>query len=443
MARRRTTARSLALGVLRHVEQRQGFSNRILAQQLERHPELDKRDRGFSTALVYGTLRHRRRLDAILDEVTHQPERLRGVPREIARIAAFELRELGHPAHVVSAEVGSLARMYDPARSLASFLHAIVMAVDREGAAIDDAHAVAAPLDALELRWSIPRWLAGRWIATLGPQTAVVRAEALARAPALELRVDVSRTTAMSVRERLLHDHPDARVELCPDQPQALRLVSGGDVFYGPLHEAGLVSVQGLGSQQAAIALAPEPGERVLDACAGLGVKTLQLAELMQRHGTIVAVDRSHERLEQLELVRERGSLEHHELTLRTVVGDVLERDLLADQADFDAVLLDAPCTGLGNLARHPELRWSARFEHIRERAALQTILLASLLPRVAKAGRLVYAVCSLEPEEGPAVVRNVALEHGFEITLERAWTPEQHGSDGFYLARLEHPRRV
>jgi 16S rRNA (cytosine967-C5)-methyltransferase len=106
----------------------------------------------------------------------------------------------------------------------------------------------------------------------------------------------------------------------------------------------------------------------------------------------------------------------------------------------FDAVLLDAPCTGIGNLARHPEIRWLRRHEDVAARAELQRALLRRCLSRVRPGGRLVYAVCSPEPEEGPAVVEAVLAEpgHGFHLAAAQAFTPEDDGTEGFWVARLD-----
>ena len=201
--------------------------------------------------------------------------------------------------------------------------------------------------------------------------------------------------------------------------------------------------MQGLAAQQPARWLAPRPGERVLDACAGLGVKSLQLAELMRRRGTVIAADldpRHHDDHEDLAV---RGRLPP-ELEHRYVVGDltgtVPELDAPEHGPTFDAVLLDAPCTGIGNLARHPEIRWLRRHEDIATNAELQRALLRRCLARVRPGGRLVYAVCSPEPEEGPAVVQAVLGEpgHGFTLTASQEFTPEHDATEGFWIARLE-----
>jgi 16S rRNA (cytosine967-C5)-methyltransferase len=425
--------------VLRDVERRNGFSNRLLAQRLERHPELDPRDRGLVTTLVYGVLRHRARLDWQIDRVAERPKRLKGELREILRIGAYELRELDRPLRVVGDEANRLARRLDRKGGLTGVVTAVLAGIDARGADVDAEAEAAAPLDALERRWSIPRWLAGRWIKTLGAETALARARAIARPPTVDVRVDVSRTTRDEVAVALGERIDGITIEAPDDQPQCLRLSGAATVFRDPLHARGLISVQALGSQQAALALAPAPGERILDACAGMGTKTLHLAELMQREGEIVAADTQATRLAELEGLRERGGLDASALTLRVIEADLSDPGAELGPA-FDGILLDAPCTGLGNLARHPELRGSSRYEDIATCAALQRRLLEALAPRLRPAGRLVYSVCSLEPEEGPELLRAVAPELGLDIVTEQSWSPESNRTDGFYLAVLTRP---
>lgn len=436
------TTRGLAIRVLRQLEQQQGFSNRVLAGHLLAwSADLARRDRGLVTVLVYGVLRHRARLDALIDAVADKPERIRGRLRELLRVAVFELRELARPAHVAISQAQAMREEFDPTGALRGLVQAVLAAIDRDGAALDEKFAAGKPLEALALRWSIPRWLAGRMLKQLGPERALARAQALASPPPVDLRVDLSRTTAESVAEELRAADPRVQVELVDGQPQALRVRSGGELTHSPLYHAGLFAVQGLGAQQAALALEPCPGEHVLDACCGMGTKTLHLAELMRRRGRIVAVDASSERLAAHEELRQRGLLEVAELQLHTTEADLTLADLPAvDGERYDGVLLDAPCTGLGNLGRHPELRWNCRYEDIAACAELQRRLLLRCLGRVRPGGRLVYAVCSLEPEEGPLLVRAVAAEQGWTLELEQAWTPEQEGTDGFYLARLRAP---
>ncbi len=395
--------------------------------------DLARRDRALVTNLVYGVLRHRARLDALIDAVADRPDRLSARVRTVLRVGAFELRELGHPAHVAISQAQALREAFDNQGALRGLVQAVLAGIDRDGAAVDARHEAGKPLDALALRWSVPRWLAGRMLKQLGPERALARARALVLPPSVDLRVDLGRTDADTVAASLTEADPKLTLETVVNQPQALRVRSGGE-----LYRSGHFAIQGLGAQQAGLAGAPQPGERVLDACCGMGTKTLHLAELMQRRGVLVAADVSRDRLDAHAELITRGGLDHPDLEFRSVHADLCDYPVAGiDDQRYDLVLLDAPCTGLGNLARHPELRWNLRFEDIATCAARQHQLLAACVARVAPGGRLVYAVCSLEPEEGPDVVRTIAAAHGLQLDLEQAWTPETEACDGFYLARL------
>jgi 16S rRNA (cytosine967-C5)-methyltransferase len=432
--------RRIAVRTLREIEQRQGFSNRILSEQLERHTELERRDRGLVTTLVYGVLRNQARLDALIDAAADKPHKIKGELRTILRLATFELVELGRPLAIANSEAGKLARRIDPQGRLGGLLTGILNTIARDWQRTDAALDEGDPVEVLCRRWSLPRWLAARWLEQLGPEQALARAQALARVPTVDLRIDLHRSDVEAVRLALREEQPAIEFielpEAAGEQPQCLRVRGGGDLFYGPTFESGQFAIQSLGSQQAVRALDPQPGERVLDACAGMGTKTVQIAEHMHRRGTIVAVDASGERLAELELARERAGLDG-ELSLEVITSELGKANL---ESGFDAILLDAPCTGLGNLGRHPELRWTSTAQDIDACARTQASLLEVCASVLRPGGRLVYAVCSLEPEEGEAIVTSfLESEAGRAFVLERAqaWTPEQHQSDGFWLARL------
>ncbi len=424
----------LALRVLREIKRREGFSNKVLSRHLERNTQLSMRDRGFATSLVYAVLRNQTRIDTIIDRCARRPRKIKGELREILRLATVELVEMDHPLRVAAAEANKLLGTIDPQGALRSLITAVLVAIDRSHTAIDASLEAASTLDALEIRWSIPRWLAGRWIKTLGAERALNRARVVSCPPSIDLRIDLRRNNAVELACQLRTHHPNISIVLPPDQPQCLRTRGGSDLFYGPLHEEGRISVQSLGSQQAALALAPKPGQRVLDGCAGMGTKTLQLAELMDFRGTIVAVEPNEERLSCLEEHLYRAGAQPT-LRLATVAADLQRRSPVLDPEPFDAILLDAPCTGLGNLGRHPEMRFTAQYSDIAACVAVQDSLIDACVPRIILGGRLLYAVCSLEPEEGLQRAEAALKRHPLRLDREEHWTPEANGCDGFYLA--------
>lgn len=437
-ASRTLVPQQLAVQALRTIDREAAFSNRVLGELLERPGAIEPGARALVTALVYGVLRHRARLDAHIDAVAHDTARLGDVPRWLLRVGAYEILELQRTAdnaidHAIAASLG-----FDPSKRLAKLAHAVLKGVGAAAEPRDLALGVGAPLDVLARRYSIPRWIAGRWLKHLGPERALRRAIALAAVPSVDLRIDRSRIDAETARARLLEERPNARIETVEGQPQALRVHGGGDLFFGALHDEGLVSVQGLAAQQPAIELAPQSGERVLDACAGLGVKTLQLAELMHREGELIAVDIDAKKLAQHDRLVDRGRLDVETLQLHAIAGDLCgELPELDAYTPFDAIVLDVPCTGLGNLARHPEIRWHRRYEDLAAATPTQAQLLACACDRLRAGGRLVYAVCSAEPEEGQQRVDEALARGGLQLEHARTWTPEDDATEGFFVARL------
>jgi 16S rRNA (cytosine967-C5)-methyltransferase len=285
-----------------------------------------------------------------------------------------------------------------------------------------------------------PAWLLARWRAAFGEATALTIAAAMAQEPPTDLTLrDAADGPAMAA---------ELEAELLGEG--TLRLRRGGDVATWPGYAQGRWWVQDAAAAIPARLLAVRRGESALDLCAAPGGKTLQLAAAGAK---VTALDKSAPRLRRLAAGLERTGL----------AAEIIEADAATwrDERDFDAVLLDAPCTSTGTFRRHPDVLWNARPPDIPAMAAVQGALLASAARRLAPGGRLVYSVCSLEPEEGEAQVRAFLAGHT-ELTLDpiapgeggapaaslapEGWlrilpghlTPD--GLDGFFIARL---RRV
>lgn len=441
-------ARGLALRVLRSIEQKKGFSNRILDDHIEKHLDMDPRDRALATLLVYGVLRHQQRLDHHIDAVAHKPKKIKGELRCALRIATYELLELDRPLPIASAQACAALKGIDPQGRLRPVIGGVLRNVQASAAKREAQWTT--PLEQLVWRYSIPQWLAEQWLTQLGDEGAITRAKACAQVPWIDLRLSAKAPGRQELLTQLQAHYPAATFEL-PDPnrfPRTIRARSAGDLHFGPLYQAGQVSIQSLGSQQATNLLQVSPGERVLDACCGMGTKTMQLLEALQGQGQLVAVDQNQPRLDKVNEQRQRLSLEPPDGGFFVYNADLLEHDALPPDAreDFDAALLDAPCSGLGNLARHPELRWTANPEDLKDRVALQRKLLSATLARVKPGGRLVYAVCSLSNQEGPEQIAWLLAQPAIaarrvELLQEDRWTPEEHQSDGFYAAALRvHP---
>lgn len=266
------------------------------------------------------------------------------------------------------------------------------------------------------------------WLAPLIP--ASEHEALLARAP-LDLRVNRLRSDVASVAALL----PGAQA--IAGLPDALRL--GEPIpLAGRPELQGLVEVQDAGSQMIATACETQPGQTVVDLCAGAGGKTLALAAAMDNRGRLVAADTDRGRLRQLEPRARRAGASIVELRL---LDPGREPDALLDlQSAADCVLVDAPCSGSGTWRRNPELRWRLTPARLDLVVALQARLITLGAEMVRPGGMLVYAVCSLIEREGEAQAADLAARSGWSLELSRMMTPSRDETDGFYFARFRRP---
>jgi 16S rRNA (cytosine967-C5)-methyltransferase len=300
------------------------------------------------------------------------------------------------------------------------------------------------PAQALALRRSLPDWLAALLLQWLSPEAAEAFAVASNLPHSVDLRVNPLRASAEQLLEQLRA--AGLEVEPLPGLPLGLSLRGRrGDLRLLPGFEAGQWCVQDRAAQRIATLLAPESGQRVLDACAAPGGKSTHLAELMGDQGELWAVDRSAARLERLRRNAARLGLG----CIRTLAADalVLASEKPAWIGYFDRILLDAPCSGLGTLARHADARWRIEPQAIDALVKLQRSLLEALLPLLKPGGRLVYATCTVHPAENRQQVAALLADHPALALLEswQVWPGAAdagdgagQAGDGFFAALLQ-----
>lgn len=460
-------ARSLAHRVLRRVDTQDAFATLALGAALG-ESGLDARERRLATELVYGVLRHQARLDRALAAMT--PRGLGKVSpalRAILRVAAYELLFLDRiPAHAtVSSAVGAARKLGGP--RLAGFANGVLRRLAREG---EPALPPASDLRAhLEVACSLPGWILERLAGEAGDAALGEAAGALNEPAPLTLRANLLRGDRAALIARLGADQPEAALVPSAWAPQAVSAQGLGDPERSPAFGAGLFTVQDAGAQLVGHMVAPEPGWRILDACAGVGGKATHLAELAGDRASIDAADIAPAKLRLCaDSARRLGitGVRAVQADLTGLAGDAAWCDAGLALA-YDAVVLDAPCTGLGVLRRHPEAKARLVAADIERMAALQRALLEAVAPRVKPGGLLVYSVCTFTREEGPAQLEAFLGRHP-EFTGEappgpgsdpagapagvdwqalaspdaaapgviRTW-PHRHGADGFFLARL------
>lgn len=405
--------------------------------------QLSARDRALATDLAYGAIRQRALLDGWISArgrvaADRQPPKLRW----LLHVGLYQLLFLQRvpPSAAVSTTV-QLAREGGLER-LAPVVNGLLRGVLRSREGLPDAaepwQGLPLPEDAataLALRHSLPLWLAQELLGWRGPGDAEVFAQACNDPPPLDLRVNALRTDSATLIAHLAE--AGVRAEALPELPEGITLLDRpGDLRALPGYAEGHWSVQDRQAQRIAPLLDPQPGERILDACAAPGGKATHCAERMGDRGEVWAVDRSAARLKRLSANAERLGL----TSLKPLAAEA--STLLVQQPGwrkhFDRILLDAPCSGLGTLARHADARWRQTPATVSELVALQDALLEGLAPLLAPGGRFVYATCTVHPQENQERVA-LALQHHPQWLLlqEQQWWPQVGGGDGFYAAVL------
>ncbi len=283
-------------------------------------------------------------------------------------------------------------------------------------------------------RESVPDWLDELGEKSLGNNLWTKELHALNEQAAVVIRTNTLKTSTPFLRKRLLDEA--INTELLPGYPDALKLTERANVFTTEAFKEGLFEVQDASSQLVAPFLDVAPGQRVIDACAGAGGKTLHLAALMQNKGQLIALDIYENKLKELKRRAKRNGA--HNLETRLIDSTKVIKKL---HESADRLLIDAPCTGLGVLKRNPDAKWKLSAEFLEKITNTQQELLRDYSKMVKKGGKMVYATCSILPQENNEQVRKfLASEEGAAFSLGK----EQHiyshktGYDGFYMALLE-----
>jgi 16S rRNA (cytosine967-C5)-methyltransferase len=435
--------RETAAEILDRVERSGAWASRLLETHERRFP--DRRDRALLHETVLGVLRGKRVLDVALQAASNRPlEKLEGLVLATLRVGAYALVSLDRvPDHAaVSTAVDSIRKRNPRA---AGFVNGVLRSVAR----VDPVDAVERPVERSVAAWSLwsshPDWWVERLVERSGWDATIALLEANNRPALTTLRPNGARISserlAATLAERGCRTRPGRVVR------DSLRVFSGSP---GDALSTGLCWVQDEASQLVSGLVAAQPDMRVLDVCAAPGGKAMHLATLVGPRGRVLAVDRHAGRMKRLVNNIERCELGQ----VIPLIADMTAQPPLA--AGFDRILVDAPCSGTGTLRRHPEIRWRMTPEAIKLISLRQVRLLERAAGLLADGGRLVYSVCSMEPEEGEQVVASfldrfpefspVDLANELPaparplIGADRflRTDPSRDGLDGFFAAALE-----
>jgi 16S rRNA (cytosine967-C5)-methyltransferase len=418
-----SAARKIAFDVLLRVESESAYASELLHSALA--PDIKPADAALATELTLGVLRWRRLLDFLLDRQLKKPVARLDFPVAVAlRMGLYQLRFLGKiPARAAVNESVELVK-----RARKSSAGSLVNAVLRRTASeaevpVEKLLSPDLPLpERLGILHSHPTWFVERRLARLGESETVALLEANNRAPRLSFALH-----GVTQRGEVLGELESGGLRIEPGHLLNNAFsATGGSLARTKAFRAGRISIQDEASQIVPLLLGVGSGDRVLDLCAAPGGKTVALAHAAGPKGVVIAgelhehrlramqnqltrlrfatVDSEAERLRSLD--ESTSGEQQHGAAVRLVTLDATQPLPFAIQ--FDRILVDAPCSGTGTLARHPEIRWRLRPEHLTELHALQTKLLCTAIAQLAPGGRLVYSTCSMELEENESIIADV-----------------------------------
>lgn len=447
-SKKNPNARQLALDILREIDRNNSYTDIALNRGLNQS-DLNPSDRSLCTELVYGIIRHQRTLDTLIDQLgkkkaQQQPPDL----RRILHIGLYQLRYLDHipPSAAVNTSV-NLAKAYQLNR-LSGVVNGILRQYIRSSEDSQDPLILPSnPIEKIAIQSSFPDWMIAMWVHQWGETTTEKLCHWFNQTPTIDIRVNPLKTTLETLQTQLSEAGVNATP--LPPFPATLRLQGKiGRIQTLPGFEQGHWTIQDSSAQLVSYLLDPQPGETIIDACAAPGGKTTHIAELMGDQGTIIACDRTPSRLKKVQQNAQRLQLN----SIQTRVGDSRHLSQLINQGD--RVLVDVPCSGLGTLHRHPDIRWRQTPENIQELSRLQQEILTQAAQWVKPQGTLVYATCTLNPTENQQIIETFLTHHpqwnreppstdwlfspfvtsskGIEIL------PHEHHMDGFFMVKLK-----
>ena len=435
---RAVNARAVAADLLQRLPRsgftptKSGLADELLDRALTAS-KLSKADRALATELFYGCLRQRLALEFLRGQLTRKPPRaVVAVLMELGLYQLFFLKKI--PAHAAVHETVELVKERASADE-AKFVNAVLRRATRERPTL---------LAALRAKrqtepwvyYSHPRWLWERWVARWGREQTGALCEWNNTPPPIYVRLNTLKSSCGTGASPVCPNGMDRR-DACPTSvhPLCFRVNDSSGLFDSPAWKNGEFYVQDPSTLIAVDVLDPQPGESVLDMCAAPGGKTTYIAQKMQNRGRIIAADSSSERLGRL--AENCSRLGVNIVATHATLG-AGQPDGCLRNAEFDRVLVDAPCSNTGVLRRRVDLRWRIEGKEIARLAALQGKLLAAAVRLTRPGGVLVYSTCSLEREENERVVERFSEQYP-EFTLEttRSTFPPHDRVDGAFVARF------
>ncbi|MEH7382473.1 16S rRNA (cytosine(967)-C(5))-methyltransferase RsmB [Bacillus sp. JJ1533] len=441
----KSNVRNVALEILLQIEKNQAYSNLLLNQMIKKH-EVNGKDVGLLTEIVYGTLQRRDTLDFYLAPFLKKSKKLDQWVRILLRLSLYQMVYLDRvPERAIFFEAVEIAKKRGH-KGTASLVNGVLRSIQREG--LPSLEQIKDEVERLAIETSHPIWLVKRWIQHIGFEETRKMCEVNCTPPEQTARVN----KAVITKEELIQMLKDEGIEaekgsVSVDAIKAVR----GNLAHSKAFKEGYLTIQDESSMLVARALGVEKGDQILDSCAAPGGKTTHIAELLNNTGKVFSQD-LHEH--KIKLINEAVN----RLGLKNVETKALDsrkaREVFESQS-FDKILVDAPCSGFGVIRRKPDIKYSKAASDNENLAKIQLDILTEVSSLLKKDGILVYSTCTIDYEENEGVIKTF-LEQNKDFILDETIEnylpeivkpyiktgqlqlyPHYFGTDGFYIARL------
>lgn len=435
--------REAALEILEFVEKNGAYSNLLLNKTIEKN-HFSNVDAAFLTELCYGTLQRKLALDFFLHPFIKNQKRIDSWVRQLLRLSVYQKVYLDKiPDHAIINEAVNIAKKRGNKRT-SGFVNGVLRSIQREG--VPPFSLIQNPIERLSIETSHPMWLVERWVRQYGFEKTKAMCEENMTASKQTIRVNEWKSNVEQVIE--LFNQEGISVEHSSSIPIALK-AQKGNLVKTDVYKKGYITIQDESSMIVAYVMAPQKGEKILDACAAPGGKTTHIAEKMENTGEIIALDLHEHKVKLINENAKRLGLTN----IKARQMDSRKGEEYFQKEFFDRILVDAPCSGLGVLKRKPDIKYTKSEKDIKNLTKIQLDILNHAAKLVKPGGFLVYSTCTVDKDENQKVAAKFLQEHneffGDESIVERVpekikpyvhryeveILPQYLKSDGFYIA--------
>lgn len=439
--------RNIILNLLLKVDTDQGYSHILIDREI-RTQNLDIKDEGLLTEIVYGTIQYKLTLDYYLDSFIEGKKKLQPWVKMLLRMSVYQMVYLDRiPDHAIFNEAVEIAKKRGH-KGIASFVNGVLRNIQRNG--VPSLDAITDEVERLSIETSHPAWLVNRWISLYGYETTKAMCfENLVKKPST-VRVQPLKNSREEVITKLTAAGYEVEKSAISDQGI---IITQGNILKSDLFKDGCLTIQDQSSMLVGEIVQAQPGMHVLDTCSAPGGKVTHIAEKMENKGSIHAFDLHDKKLKSIS----NRAAELNLNIIETKAYDARKLTELYDDETFDRILVDAPCSGLGVIRSKPDIKYHKQEEDIHKLAFIQLDILSNVAYLLKPDGKLVYSTCTVDTAENESVVKQFLAEHpDFSIDtslfeelpgeLKQSIGVSEYGvqlfpqtlqTDGFFLTRL------